>query len=155
MGEIPSAAGWRPSASVRAAAVVFAITLATAAGVDRLVSAAMRNEERVEAAGRLAPYAHSLSLVVDRRTAVLLGLKAFVEVRWGEPSFEDDFNAFAAAAESATPGIRALQYVEGAWSAGPGRARGTRPSSVSTSTGTTTRTCRATSASPSSPASWC
>ena len=102
---------WRQRGGLRVAAAVFALLLVPAAIGDRLIRAAAQEEERALVLERLAPYAHALSLAVDRRAAVLVGLKAFLEVRWGAPAFDRDFDAFAAAEESSTAGIRTLQYV--------------------------------------------
>ena len=111
MAESTSGSRWRPRSAVLVAAFVFALTAALAVVRDRLLDGDLRSMERAAVLERLGPYAHALSLAVDRRTAVLLGLKAFVEVRWGSPAFEHDFDAFAQAVESSTPGIRTLQYV--------------------------------------------
>jgi sensor domain CHASE-containing protein len=98
-------------AAPAAAAIVLLLCLAAALAGDRLVRSAAIGEERAAVLARLTPYSNALSLAINRRLAALIGLKAFVEVRWAEPNFENEFDAFAAAVQSATPGILSLQYV--------------------------------------------
>jgi sensor domain CHASE-containing protein len=60
---------------------------------------------------RLQPFGRALSLAIDQRSAVLVGMRALIEVRWNAPEFDRDFDAFTADVERTTPGIRTLQYV--------------------------------------------
>ncbi len=55
--------------------------------------------------------AGALRLAVDRRMAGLGGLASFVEVSWGRPTFEVDFERYAAVLVDGTTGIRTVQWV--------------------------------------------
>ncbi len=105
------AASSPPRVAVRVAVLTFIVCAALALVGDRVMTASVLSQERASVLARLEPFGHALSLAVDRRAAVLFGMKALVEVRWNEPGFERDFDAFTANVQSTTPGIRTLQYV--------------------------------------------
>ena len=60
----------------------------------------------------LAPYSNAITNSVNRRMALLSGLRAFVAIERDAPSFDANFAAYAAALAGSATGIRAVQYAE-------------------------------------------
>ena len=60
----------------------------------------------------LAPYSNAITNSVNRRMALLSGLRAFVAIGRSSPAFDANFAAYAAALAGSASGIRAVQYAE-------------------------------------------
>ena len=79
---------------------------------DRWYLANVRRIERERVLARLMPYANTLRSAVDRRLGLLAGFGSFVSLRRSRAELEAEFAVFARGAREATPGVRALQYVD-------------------------------------------
>jgi len=72
-------------------------------------------EQRAHIAAELAPYGNVLSGAINRRLAILNGLKAFVELHLlSGPSFAAEFERFAAGLYAATTGVHVITVAPGA-----------------------------------------
>ena len=95
-----------------AALLVLALGLLAAWFLDGIYREIRGNEERRAVAQQAAPYGNAISLAINRRVALVAGLRAFVELA-GEPFTGVEFDAYAAALAASAPGIRTVQYIEG------------------------------------------
>ena len=68
--------------------------------------------ERLRVDQDLAPYSNAITNSVNRRMALLSGLRAFVAIGRDAPAFDANFAAYAAALAGSATGIRAVQYAE-------------------------------------------
>ncbi len=93
--------------------VVAAITARVGGGAfaiaaDRLYRDSLDSQERTRVAESLAPHANALRAAIDRRMAILIGVRTFVEVRQAAPGFAAEFERFAEALRGSADGIRGI-----------------------------------------------
>jgi signal transduction histidine kinase len=98
--------GW--AAAVLAAVVAFIVAFA----VDRWYVGHLRAEARWQTQVAMAPYARALAGAVERRVALLVGLRSFADSRPTRASLDAEFPVFAQGTLVGTSGVVALQFVE-------------------------------------------
>ncbi len=95
-----------------AAAVTACVAVAVALVVDRWYAAHLRDDARDATRMMMAPYATALEGAVDRRVALLIGLRSFADSRPTRRSLDEEFPVFAQGTLVSTSGVVALQFVE-------------------------------------------
>jgi PAS domain S-box-containing protein len=78
---------------------------------EQLYRRELARDERRAVEARTAGLANALSVAVSHRMALLNGLRAFIEVNWGRPAFQQDFTAYARRLQGSIEGIRTVQWV--------------------------------------------
>ena len=97
---------------LRVALLVLAVALAGAWFADAWYARIRLAGERRRVDQDLAPYSNAITNSLNRRMALLSGLRAFVAIGRDAPSFDQNFAAYAAALAGSATGIRAVQYTE-------------------------------------------
>ena len=96
----------------RFALLVLALGLVGAWAADSWYARTRLAAERLRVDQVLAPYSNAITNSVNRRMALLGGLRAFVAIGRSSPAFDANFAAYAAALAGSATGIRAVQYAE-------------------------------------------
>lgn len=96
---------------MRVGLATLVLGILSAVGIDRAIAASVVREERARTKGELQMLAGQLRVAVDRRVALLVGLRSFVESRPDRRTLDAEFPLFAAGLHSSTTGVRALQLV--------------------------------------------
>ncbi|MGE5927083.1 MAG: ATP-binding protein [Gemmatimonadota bacterium] len=96
-----------------AALVVFLGALAAVWALDGWYRRVRNSEERRAVEQQLIPYANGISLAVNRRVALVGGLRAFTTLSRESPDFGQEFDQYASALSATVRGIRAVQLTEG------------------------------------------
>jgi signal transduction histidine kinase len=96
-----------------AALVVFLAALAAVWALDGWYRRVRDSEQRRAVEQQLIPYANGISLAVNRRVALVGGLRAFTALGRESPDFAREFDAYASALSETVEGIRAVQLTEG------------------------------------------
>jgi PAS domain S-box-containing protein len=93
---------------------VAATLVAAVSGVwfDRWNTQRLIGEARNSVAGAMAPTASSLRTAVERRVALLAGLKSFADAEPSRARLDADFPTFAQGIVVSADGVRALQFVD-------------------------------------------
>lgn len=102
-----------PLAGWRGPLLVLAVATLAAVAVERLLHRSATRGARESVSAGAARTANALAVAVNHRFALLTGLHAFMETNWGRPGLFADLGDFAARLETAVPGVRTLQWVEG------------------------------------------
>ena len=96
-----------------AALLVFSAALGAVWVLDGWYRRVRGSEERRLVEQQLIPYANGISLAVNRRVALVGGLRAFTALARNSPNFGREFDAYASALSETVRGIRAVQLTEG------------------------------------------
>lgn len=96
----------------RSAMLSGAVGLLLAFAADRWYAGEMRAVERERVRARMAPYAHALGDVIDRRIGILRGFHSFVSTRRTRADLDEQFPVFARGAVASATGVRALQFYQ-------------------------------------------
>jgi PAS domain S-box-containing protein len=102
----PMHRGWSAAAAVAVTAIV--IAFAVDRGYTEHVQAEARSQTRVA----MAPYARALEGAVERRVALIVGLRSFADSRPTRASLDAEFPVFAQGSLVGTSGVVALQFVQ-------------------------------------------
>ncbi|HEU4828321.1 MAG TPA: ATP-binding protein [Gemmatimonadales bacterium] len=94
------------------AALVFLAALAVVWALDGWYRRVRFAEERRSVEQQIIPYGNGISLAVNRRVALVGGLRAFTELGRESASFNGGFDAYASALAATARGIRAVQLTE-------------------------------------------
>ncbi len=97
----------------RAAFVVGAVAAAVAVLFDLRYAREIERATRERVRARMAPFAGGLREAVQRRVGVIIGMRSFTEGRPTRAALNEEFPAYARGALAGTPGLRALEYIEG------------------------------------------
>lgn len=97
---------WRVALIATAAALVIAFV------VDRWYEQTLLIGERERTRVAMAPYAGALQGAVNRRIALLSGLRAFADSRRTRRALDEEFPLFAQGTALGTSGVRAMQLVD-------------------------------------------
>ncbi len=97
---------------LRIALLVLALAAAGAWAADDWYARTRLAATRRRVDQELAQYATAITSSLNRRIALLSGLRAFVAIERGTPAFDTNFTAYAAALAASATGIRAVQYTE-------------------------------------------
>ena len=92
---------------------MFLAALAAVWALDGWYRSVRHAEERRAVEHQLIPYANGISLAVNRRVALVGGLRAFTALTRDLPEFEREFDEYASALSATVRGIRAVQLTEG------------------------------------------
>ncbi len=92
-------------------ATVLAVVVAVV--VDHWYAEHLRVESRAQTRVAMAPYARGLTGAVERRVALLVGLRSFADSRPTRASLDAEFPFFAQGSLVGTSGVVALQFIEG------------------------------------------
>ncbi len=106
----------RPPAArlvIRWTLVSASLALVAALIVDRWIGAHQLEEARDDVSRGMAPTAAALRSAVDRRVALLEGLRSFAAAQPSRARLDAEFPLFAQGIVLATNGVRALQFNEG------------------------------------------
>jgi PAS domain S-box-containing protein len=101
-----SGMAWRAAVASAGIAVLIALV------VDRYHERALMTSERARVRAVMAPYATAMQDAVQRRVAMLIGLRSFVDSRRTRRELDEEFPLYAAGMLTAASGIRALQLVD-------------------------------------------
>ncbi len=97
----------------RAALVAAALALVVAIVVDRWYAAHLHVEARAHTRVAMTPYVTALAGAVERRIALLAGVRSFADSRRTRRALDEEFPLFAQGTLVGTSGVVALQFVEG------------------------------------------
>lgn len=96
----------------RAALVAFATALAAAVLFDRWYAAHLQDELRTRVRTEVAPTVEALRSAVDRRVALLEGLRSFADSRPTRALLDAQFPLYADGLLTGISGVRTLQFVQ-------------------------------------------
>ena len=96
----------------RAALIAAGVALLLAIVFDQWYQRELENRARARVRVVMAPYASALQAAVQRRVALLAGLRSFADSRRSRRELDDEFPLFAQGILLGTDGVRALQFVE-------------------------------------------
>lgn len=94
------------------AALVLAAAALAAVMADEWYRRARLTDVRAAVEQELDPYGNAITIALNRRMALLSGLRAFVAVARTSDNFHADFDAYAAGLAGGAPGIRTMQIIE-------------------------------------------
>lgn len=94
------------------AAAAFLTASAAVLAFDRWYGAHLEAEARVAVARTMGPTASALRSAVERRVALLDGLRSFAEAQPTRARLDAEFPTFAQGIVLSAEGVRALQFVE-------------------------------------------
>ncbi|MHB1298933.1 MAG: ATP-binding protein [Gemmatimonadaceae bacterium] len=97
---------------MRAALIAAGVALLLAMVFDQWYQRELENRARARVRVVMAPYASALQAAVQRRVALLAGLRSFADSRQTRRALNDEFPLFAQGILLGTDGVRALQFVE-------------------------------------------
>ena len=110
----PRGVSRRGGAGVRAwrvALLVLSISMVGAVVLDRWYGKVRLELLRESVRSETVPTANALQAALSARMSLLQGLASFLQIHWGRPDLELEFDEFAAGLLRGTPGVRTVQFL--------------------------------------------